>query len=61
MLVTSDWIQDLELPDAIANAVCPGVWPGVAIEVMPGRDFLAPVVLRHLDSMPAYVFFTLAK
>ena len=33
MLVTSDWIRIFELPDAIAKAVCPGVWPGAAIEV----------------------------
>ena len=25
ILVTSDWIRILELPDATANAVCPGV------------------------------------
>jgi hypothetical protein len=36
MLVTSDWIRIFELPEATANDVCPGVWPGVEIEVMPG-------------------------
>ena len=30
-----DW-----LPDAIANTVWPGVWPGAAIDVMPGATSL---------------------
>ncbi len=40
MLVTSDWISTLASPEATANEVWPGVWPGVAIEVMPGATSL---------------------
>src|SRR5690348_7567039 len=60
-LVTSDWIRTFALPDATANDVCPGVCPGVAIEVMPGATSLPQSYLVTLVSMPAKVFFTLAK
>jgi len=32
--------QDLELPEATTNDVCPGVCPGVATEVTPGTTSL---------------------
>ena len=53
MLVTSDWISILELPEATTNDVCPGVCPGVATEVMPGTTSLPHSYLVTLDSMPA--------
>ena len=53
MLVTSDWISTFELPDATAKEVWPGVWPGVAIEVMPGATSLPQSYFVTLDSMPA--------
>jgi hypothetical protein len=36
MMVTSLCTSRRPEPDATANDICPGVWPGVAIEVMPG-------------------------
>ena len=53
--------QDFDVPDCSANDVWPGVWPGVEIEVMPGATSLPHSYLVTLDSMPAKVFFTLAK
>src|SRR5690349_11393582 len=61
MLVTSDWIRTLALPEATAKDVCPGVCPGVAIEVIPGATSLPHSYLVTLDSRPAKVFFALAK
>ena len=61
MLVTSDWIRTFASPEATANEVWPGVWPGVPIEVMPGATSLPHSYFVTLDSRPAKVFFTLAK
>jgi hypothetical protein len=53
MLVTSDCSRIVEEPEAITKAVCPGVWPGAATEVMPGMTSLSHSYLVTLDSMPA--------
>ena len=51
-----DW-----LPDAIANTVWPGVWPGAAIDVMPGATSLPGSNFTTLSSIPLKTRRTLSQ
>ena len=51
LLVTSPSTSIDWLPDATMNDVCPGVWPCVAIEVIPGTSSLPGSNLFTLSSM----------
>src|ERR1041385_4382328 len=58
VLVTSDWTNSLPEPDCTAYETWPGVWPGVAIDVIPGATSLPASYLVTLSPSPSSIFFT---
>src|ERR1700688_698389 len=59
ILQTSDCTSMRAEPDATANDVCPGVWPGVAIDVIPGATSL--LGSYWVTFSPSSVFLTLGN